>query len=321
MPQPNDNRDTAIQPETTGLQPNRRNFLKCSAWAGAGLIWTVAGGIPRSTGLGFAASALADTGSFSFVQISDSHIGFNKAPNPDSPGTYKEAVGKVRTLASQPAFMIHTGDVSHLSKADEFDTAAEIIKDAHLDVHYVPGEHDVIGDDGKTFFERFSKTANGWYSFDQGGVHFIALVNVLGFKAGGYGHLGDEQLKWLEADVKFLAASTPIVVFTHIPLWMIYADWGWGTDDAAQALGYLKRFGSVTVLNGHIHQIIQKVEGSVSFHTANSTAFPQPAPGTAPSPGPLKVEASRLKSMLGITDVNLVAVNQPLVITDATLNA
>jgi len=321
MHQPNDNRDTASQPETGILEASRRNFLKCGAWAGAGLIWTVAGGIPRSTGLGFAASALADTGSFSFVQISDSHIGFNKAPNPDAPGTFKEAVGKVRALGTQPAFMIHTGDVSHLSKADEFDTAAEIIKDAHLDVHYVPGEHDVIGDDGKAFFERFSKTANGWYSFDQSGVHFIALVNVLGFKAGGYGHLGDEQLKWLEADVKSLAASTPIVVFTHIPMWMIYADWGWGTDDAAQALSYLKRFGSVTVLNGHIHQIIQKVEGSVSFHTANSTAFPQPAPGTAPNPGPLKVEASRLKSLLGIREVNLVAVNQPLAIIDTTLNA
>ena len=325
MPQANDNRDMASQPEATGLQASRRNFLKCGAWAGAGLIWTVAGGIPRSTGLGFGASALADTGSFSFVQISDSHIGFNKAPNMDAPGTFKEAVGKVRALTTQPAFMIHTGDVSHLSKAAEFDTAAEIIKDARLDVHYVPGEHDVIGDDGKAFFDRFSKSAGGnakgWYSFDQGGVHFIALVNVLGFKAGGYGHLGEEQLAWLEADVKSLAASTPVVVFTHIPLWMIYADWGWGTDDAAQALSYLKRFGSVTVLNGHIHQVVQKVEGSVSFHTANSTAFPQPAPGTAPSPGPLKVEASRLKSLLGITDVNLVTVNQPLAITDATLSA
>jgi 3',5'-cyclic AMP phosphodiesterase CpdA len=325
MPQPNDNRETTTQSGDPILHATRRNFLKCGAWAGAGLVWTVAGGIPRSTGLGFGTAALADTGSFSFVQISDSHIGFNKAPNPDSPGTYKEAVGKVRALGVQPAFMIHTGDVSHLSKPDEFDTAAEIIKDARLDVHYVPGEHDVISDDGKAFFERFSTSAQGdakgWYSFDQSGVHFIALVNVLGFKAGGYGHLGDEQLKWLEADVKSLSASTPIVVFTHIPLWMVYADWGWGTDDAAQALGYLKRFGSVTVLNGHIHQVIQKVEGSVSFHTANSTAFPQPAPGTAPSPGPLKVEASRLKSMLGITDVSLVAVNQPLVITDATLNA
>ncbi|HVI91996.1 MAG TPA: metallophosphoesterase [Dongiaceae bacterium] len=321
MHQPNDNRDMVSQSDAADLQASRRNFLKCGAWAGAGLIWTVAGGIPRSTGLGFGAPALAETAGFSFVQISDSHIGFNKAPNPDAPGTFREAVGKVRALGTSPAFMIHTGDVSHLSKPEEFDTAAEIIKEARLDVHYVPGEHDVIGDDGKAFFERFSKNATGWYSFDQGGVHFIALVNVLGFKAGGYGHLGDDQLKWLEADVKSRAASTPIVVFTHIPLWMVYADWGWGTDDAAQALGYLKRFGSVTVLNGHIHQIIQKVEGNVSFHTANSTAFPQPAPGTAPNPGPLKVEASRLKSLLGIREVNLVAVNQPLAIIDTTLNA
>ncbi|HVJ40524.1 MAG TPA: metallophosphoesterase [Dongiaceae bacterium] len=299
---------------------SRRGLLKCGAWAGAGILWTVVGGIPRSTGLGFGRPAQAATG-LSFVQISDSHIGFNKAPNPDAAGTFTEAVAKVRALATQPAFMIHTGDVSHLSKPGEFDTAAEIIKGANLDVHYVPGEHDVLADDGKTFFERFSKDANGWYSFDQNGVHFVALVNVLGFKAGGYGHLGDDQLKWLEADLKPLAASTPIVVFTHIPLWLVYADWGWGTDDAAQAMTYLKRFGSVTVLNGHIHQIIQKVEGNVSFHTANSTAFPQPAPGTAPNPGPMKVEASRLKSLLGIAEVNLVSVNQPLAIVDTTLNA
>lgn len=299
---------------------SRRGFLKCGAWAGAGILWTVAGGIPRSTGLGFGRPAVAATG-LSFVQISDSHIGFNKAPNPDAAGTFTEAVGKVRALAAQPAFMIHTGDVSHLSKPGEFDTAAEIIKATNLDVHYVPGEHDVLADDGKAFFERFSRNANGWYSFDQEGVHFVALVNVLSFKAGGYGHLGEDQLRWLEADLKPLAASTPVVVFTHIPLWLVYADWGWGTDDAAQAMTYLKRFGSVTVLNGHIHQVIQKIEGNVNFHTANSTAFPQPAPGTAPNPGPMKVEAGRLKSLLGIAEVKLVSVREPLAIVDTPLSA
>jgi 3',5'-cyclic AMP phosphodiesterase CpdA len=299
---------------------SRRSFLKCGAWAGAGVLWTMAGGIPRSTGIGFGAAALADTTGFSFVQISDSHIGFNKAPNPDAAATFKEAVGKVQTLTARPAFMIHTGDVSQLAKPEQFDTAEQIIKEAKLDVHYVPGEHDVLGDDGKAFFDRFSKSANGWYSFDQNGVHFIALINVLGFKAGGYGHLGNTQLEWLEADLKSLSASTPIVVFTHMPLWLVYADWGWGTDDAAQAMTYLKRFGSVTVLNGHIHQIVQKVEGNVSFHTANSTAFPQPAPGTAPNPGPMKVDAGKLKSLLGITSVTVVPGQQPLALTDTPLS-
>jgi hypothetical protein len=320
----NDNRETATfgtPGETLGASQgtNRRNFLKCGAWAGAGILWTVAGGIPRSTGLGFGEAANAATTAFSFVQISDSHIGFNKAPNPDSAGTFKEAIQQVRALPTQPAFMIHTGDVSQLAKPEQFDTAEQIIKEAALDVHYVPGEHDVLGDDGKAFFARFAKDTKGWYSFDQNGVHFVGLVNVLGFKAGGYGHLGDEQLTWLAADLKPLSASTPIVVFTHMPLWLVYADWGWGTDDAAQAMTYLKRFGSVTVLNGHIHQIIQKVEGTVSFHTANSTAFPQPAPGTAPNPGPMKVEPARLKSLLGIASVNVIASDQPLAIIDAPL--
>jgi 3',5'-cyclic AMP phosphodiesterase CpdA len=314
---------TKLSPQEAGDQEgsSRRRFLKCGAWAGAGILWTMSGGIPRSIGLGQGDAAFADATNFSFVQISDSHIGFNKAPNPDAAGTYREAVQKVRDLTAQPAFMIHTGDVSQLAKPEQFDTAEQIIREAKLDVHYVPGEHDVIGDDGKAFFARFSKDAKGWYSFNQNGVHFVALVNVLGFKAGGYGHLGNEQLEWLEADLKSLSASTPIVVFTHMPLWLVFADWGWGTDDAAQAMTYLKRFGSVTVLNGHIHQIIQKVEGNVSFHTANSTAFPQPAPGTAANPGPMKVEATRLKSLLGISSVNVVAGNQPLAIIDTPLSA
>lgn len=300
---------------------SRRHFLKCGAWAGAGILWTVIGGVPRSTGLGFGETAIADTSPFSFVQISDSHIGFNKAPNPDAAATYRQAVGKIMSLKTKPAFMIHTGDVSQLAKPEQFDTAEQIIQEAKLDVHYVPGEHDVLGDDGKAFFARFSKTAKGWYSFDQNGVHFVALVNVLGFKAGGYGHLGDEQLAWLEADLRPLSASTPIVVFTHIPMWLVYADWGWGTDDAAQAMTYLKRFGSVTVLNGHIHQILQKVEGTVSFHTADSTAFPQPAPGTAPNPGPMKVDATRLKALLGIRSVNVISGQQPLAIIDTPLSS
>ena len=192
-------------------------------------------------------------------------------------------------MKSRPAFMIHTGDITHLSKPDEFDNADQIIGEAKLDVHYVPGEHDVIDEGlGKAYLDRYGKgtKGQGWYSFDDHGVHFIGLVNVVDLKAGGLGRLGADQLAWLADDLKDKSASTPIVVFAHIPLWTVYADWGWGTDDGLQALNLLKRFGSVTVLNGHIHQIVQKVEGNMTFHTARSTCFPQPAPGTAPSPGP-----------------------------------
>ena len=218
--------------------------------------------------------------------------------------------------------MIHTGDITHLSRPDQFDTAAQLIGSTGIDTHYVPGEHDLIDEDnGKLYLDRYGAGTKGagWYAFDQNGVHFIGLNNVVNLKAGGLGNLGPEQIEWLAADLKGRSSSTPIVVFAHIPLWTIYADWGWGTDDGAQVLTLLKRFGSVTVLNGHIHQIVQKVEGTMTFHTARSTAFPQPTPGTAPSPGPMTVSADRLRSMLGLTQVHYVVGRERLAITDTTL--
>src|SRR5207245_2464572 len=213
-------------------------------------------------------------------------------------------------------------DISHLSKPEEFDNADQILKSAVAkDIFYVPGEHDVLEDEGRQYRERYGKGSQGagWYSFDQKGVHFIGLVNVMNLKAGGLGSLGQEQLEWMENDVKHLSKSTPIVVFAHIPLWSVYPEWGWGTDDSAQALGYLKKFGSVTVLNGHIHQTMQKVEGNVTFHTAASTACPQPKPGSAPSPGPMKVPSEQLKDLLGIRDVSDVQGKHALGVTDSSL--
>lgn len=299
----------------------RRETLQCMLWAGTGVVWTLSGGVPRSRLLGSPAQA-AD-GGLSFVQISDSHIGFANAPNPNTPATLRHAIAEIRGVAADPAFLIHTGDVSHLSRTAQFDTAEQIIRETGLEAHYVPGEHDVLVEDGKPFFERFTKGGpRGWYSFDQQGVHFVGLNNVQNLKAGGLGSLGADQLEWLEQDLKPRSASTPIVVFAHIPLWQVYAPWGWGTDDGAQALSYLRRFGSVTVLNGHIHQVMQKVEGNCAFHTARSTAFPQPAPGSAPSPGPMRdVPADRLSSLLGITTVREVVGQERLAIVDISLAA
>jgi 3',5'-cyclic AMP phosphodiesterase CpdA len=299
---------------------SRRKILECMTWAGTGVLWTVAGGMPRSMGIIGEATAAQPSG-LSFLQISDSHVGFDKAANPNAIGTLEEAIAKIKTLPEKPAFIIHTGDITHLSKPAEFDNADRIIAQARLDVHYVPGEHDLL-DEGQNFYrERYGRGAKGagWYSFDANGVHFIGLVNVVDLKAGGLGNLGNEQLEWLEDDLEGCTASTPIVVFAHIPLWSVYPAWGWGTDDAARALDYLKRFGSVTVLNGHIHQIMQKVEGNVTFHTAMSTAFPQPVPGTAPSPGPLKVADERLRSLLGVTDITFKQGQQRLAIIDQPL--
>ncbi|MBS0563719.1 MAG: metallophosphoesterase [Proteobacteria bacterium] len=303
---------------------NRRHALECMIWAGTGVLWTVSGGVPTSLHLlGAAEAAEAKGKGFTFLQISDSHVGFDKAANPHAIDTLKEAIAKVGALPERPAFMIHTGDITHLSKAEQFDTADQIIGGAGLDVHYVPGEHDMIDEgNGQAYLGRYGKTAKGagWYSFDQEGVHFIGLVNVVNLKAGGLGNLGAEQLAWLADDLRALGPSTPIVVFAHIPLWTVYADWGWGTDDSAQALALLRRFGSVTVLNGHIHQIMQKVEGNITFHTARSTAFPQPAPGTAPAPGPMTVPAGQLRGLLGITDVSVRNGGQDLAIIDSRLS-
>lgn len=299
----------------------RRQFLKCMAWAGAGTVWLMKSGVLHAQPLGTPGGAKDAT--FSFVQISDSHIGFHKAPNPDVIGTLRRSLAMIQAEHTRPTFLLHTGDLTHLSKPEEFDTLAGVMQEARVGrSFYVPGEHDVIGDNGAEFFRRFGEKQNdgGWYSFDQNGVHFVGLINVLNLKAGGLGSLGADQLAWLKKDLASLSADTPVVVFAHMPLWPLYPQWGWGTDDSGEALSYLRRFGSVTVLNGHIHQIQQKVEGSITFYTARSTAYPQPAPGGGPGPGPLQsVKPDALHRYLGIRDVRHVRTGGALAVTDEVL--
>jgi 3',5'-cyclic-AMP phosphodiesterase len=298
---------------------DRRGFLKCMAWAGTGLVWTFAGGVPVSQVFGQTHHALKAS-DFSFVQISDSHIGFNKPANADVTGTLQAALAKINAVPNTPDFLIHTGDLTHSSKPAEFDTLDQVLTGARRQIFYVPGEHDTSVDDGKIYLERYGKGSkgNGWYSFDHKGVHFIGLVNVVQLE--GMGKLGQAQLDWLKQDLAGMKSSTPIVLFAHIPLWAVYPTWGWGTSDSEQAFAMLKRFGSVTVLNGHIHQVLQKVEGNVTFHTAMSTAFPQPAPGAAPSPGPMKVSAEKLRDVLGITEVHFLAQRHQLATVDSSLS-
>ena len=309
---------------------DRAGFLKCMAWAGTGVLWMMSGGIMKSYGMSqmidkstgeLKKGLLLPKSDFSFVQISDSHIGFSKPANTDVVGTLQAAITKINAMPTPPSFILHTGDLTHLAQADEFDLLEQTLKSVKSEkIFYVPGEHDIT-DNGKLYLERYGKGSNGdgWYSFDSHGVHFIGLVNVLNQGDGGLGVLGNTQLEWLEKDVKRLSNSTPIVVFAHVPLWAVYPQWGWGTSDSERALSYLKRFGSVSVLNGHIHQTIQKIEGNITFHTAMSTAFPQPAPGSAPSPGPMKVPAEKLRNVLGLTSVNYVEHDHTLAITDMPL--
>ena len=298
----------------------RRDFLSCMAWTGTGLVWTLAGGVPRSRSLGPRTAEAAEDGSWSFVQISDTHIGFKGGANPDALGTFQAALARIKAMDPRPAFLIHTGDITHAQKPGAFDTVTEALKGVGGErTFYVPGENDVFADGGTEYLGRFAGGGRGWQSFDYRGVHFVGLVNVLDFKAGKLGSLGADQLEWLERDVAPLGSSTPIVVYAHVPLWAVYPQWGWVTDDGAQALSYLRRFGSVTVLNGHIHQILQKVEGGVTFHTARSTAFPQPAPGAGPGPGPMTVPAGELRGMLGVREVRYVPGREPLAVVDTTL--
>ncbi len=305
---------------------DRRHFLKCMAWVGTGAVWTLSSGLLRGSPLGqtiHGSMMAGGSDALRFVQISDSHIGFNKPANTDVTETLRAAVAKIKADPNPPAFVLHTGDLTHLSKPSEFDTLQQVLSELSLPVFYVPGEHDVLEDDGQSYLERFGKGTQGagWHSFDRDGVHFVGLVNVVDLKAGGLGTIGAEQLAWLEKDVKRLKSSTPIVVFAHIPLWSVYPEWGWGTEDSERALSYLKRFGSVSVLNGHIHQVMQKVEGHVTFHTAMSTAFLQPAPGTAASPGPMKVADDRLRKVLGLSRMSFHDVNHPIAITDVPLES
>src|SRR5262250_1394636 len=302
---------------------DRRGFLECMAWAGTGLLWAASGGVLSSRMVSPAAAAETKAESFRFAQISDTHIGFKGQANGDPTATLQQVVERINALQPAPAFVLHTGDQTHGQKAGAFDTVAQILKGLKTErVFYLPGEHDVFLDGGKEYFERYGKGTvggRGWQSFDYKGSHFVGLVNVLKYKGEGIGALGEDQIEWLGKDLAPLAASTPIVVFAHVPLWAVYPQWGWTTEDAERALAGLKRFGAVTVLNGHIHQVLTKVEGNVRFHTAMSTAFPQPAPGAAPAPGPMKIPETDARRMIGVTEVTLVQSTEPLAIVDSIL--
>jgi 3',5'-cyclic AMP phosphodiesterase CpdA len=305
--------------------PSRRKALQCMAFGGAGTLFALSGGVFAPIDLARAAAdreAAARLGKPLFVQISDTHIGFHKDANPDVNRTLAESVDLVNGMREQPALILHTGDITHLSTPEQFDLAQQMLSRLRTaEMHAVPGEHDVADATVTEYFKRFGRASDnkGYYSFDHSGVHFVALINVLQAKDGGAGYLGEEQLAWAKADLRQRSSSTPIVVFAHMPLWNVYEPWGWRTSDSEPLLAELRRFGSVTVLNGHIHQIVQKVEGNVTFHTAQSTAFPQPAPGQGPGPGPLKVPAEELARRLGITSVSLKAHPRALVLSDSAL--
>ena len=308
-------------PKAGGI--GRRELLKCMAWAGSGVVWTLGSGVASSVLAGCAPAPLKPSGGLSFVQISDTHIGFKKAANPDPAATLRETIAKIHALPVQPSFVLHTGDITQLATPEQFDQAQALLSQIGLPVFYVPGEHDIVdGNNPRPYLSRFAgkdARGDGWYSFDAGGVHFVALVNVVRLGDRGMGTLGAEQLAWLRDDLAGRSDSTPIMVYSHFPLWALRPDWGWGTQDALEAMNLLRRFGSVTALNGHIHQVQQKIEGNVCFYAARSTAFPQPAPGEGAGPGPLVVPAEQLRATIGLRSVTLRGGDAPLALIDTTL--
>lgn len=275
----------------------RGDFLAHVGWTGAGIAFTL-------SATGVVRAAATPDGPY-FVQISDSHLGFHLPANPDVTATLKATIDAINGLSNQPQFVIHTGDVTHLAKPEQFDLAKQLLGTLKAPLVVLPGEHDMLGDGHKTFAQAFPPKSgtDGWFSWDSGGVHYVALVNVFDFEQMGV--LGDAQLSWLERDLAGLPASRPVVVFAHVPLYALYPQWGWTTADGAKALALLARFDAVTVLNGHIHQVIEHTEGKIRFATANATAYPQPAPGAAPKPGPLTLPHDQLLGVIGYREVEM----------------
>src|ERR1043166_10070006 len=178
---------------------DRRGFLECAAWTGAAVLWTASGGVLSSRVVAEAADAPA--GAFSFVQISDTHVGFKGEANPAAAVTLQQVIDRINAAPTRPACGLHTGDQTHGQKAGAFDTVAELLKGVRTErTFYVPGEHDVFLDGGKEYLARYGAGTvggRGWQSFDYQGTHFIGLVNVLKYKGEGMGALGEEQLEWL----------------------------------------------------------------------------------------------------------------------------
>ncbi|PJM91549.1 metallophosphoesterase family protein [Streptomyces sp. CB01373] len=316
----------------------RRQLLRHAGWFGGAVVLTVASGevishiadrsgAPEAAASGTtAAGAMAAgagttaSGVLRFVQVSDSHIGFQGPANMNVAGSFTEAIRQVNSLGFRPDFVMHSGDLTHLSTPSQFDQVRQMMTGMRTDrVFTVPGEHDSIGDAGRAYRQTFGKgtLGEGWYSFDTHGVHFVALVNTLSLEK--LGHLGEEQIEFVRRDLRGLSSDTPIVVFSHIPLFAMYPRWGWSTDDALRVIALLRRFSSVTCLNGHVHQLFTKTDGNITFHSATTTAYPLPKPGRAPAPTPQVVPARQLKDALGIRSVGYRQGDRELAIKDERL--
>jgi len=275
----------------------RRDFLSLTALGGGAVFASgLAGCASRAKGM---AGADAD---FYFVQLSDSHWGFQGPANPDAAVTLRKTVATVNALQTPPEFIIFTGDLTHttddpVERRRRLAEFKSIVSDLKVKtVRFIPGEHDASLDRGAAYKELFGET---FYTFDHKGVHFIALDNVSDPGA----KIGDEQLAWLRADLATRDKNAPIVVLTHRPLFDLAPKWDWATRDGAQAVELLMPFAHVTVFYGHIHQEHHQMTGHIAHHSAKSLIFPLPAPGSQPNRTPLPWDASAPYKGLGFREV------------------
>lgn len=278
---------------------DRRAFMKLAGLGGV----VFASGLTAARGASGASLAGAGTDDdFYFVQLSDSHWGFQGPPNPDATGTLRKAVAAVNALPEAPDFIVFTGDLTHTTddpkeRRQRMAQFRDIVSDLKVKtVHFMPGEHDASLDNGEAFQEFFGKTH---YTFDHKGVHFIALDNVSDPRAS----IGDAQLEWLAEDLQRQPREANIVVLTHRPLFDLYPQWDWATRDGAKAIDLLLPMANVTVFYGHIHQEHHRMTGHIAHHAARSLMFPLPVAGSQPTRLPVPWDPARPYHGLGFRDI------------------
>ncbi len=292
---------------------DRRDFLKL---AGIGIVY-VSGMGRLAWAAEKKAGAATGAGDFFFVQMSDTHWGFNNPKvNPDFAGTLKKAVAQVNNLPIHPDFIIFTGDLTHDTDDDQdrrkrLTEFRQIVKDLKVkDVKFMPGEHDAAVDNGKAFMEVIGKTH---YTFNHKGVNFIALDNV----SDPGGSLGDPQLKWLADSLKKLdKEKSRIVVFSHRPLFQLYSPWEWETRDGAKAIDLLLPYKNVTVFFGHIHQEVHHSTDHIAHHSAHGLMYPLPAPGSQPKLAPVPWDPAKPYDNLGFRSIQAKALAAEYAVTE-----
>ncbi len=302
----------------TSRATNRRDFL---ALAGlGGLVFSAAlpgcgSPTPAPRTAASRAAPASDDGDFFFLQLSDTHWGFEGPANPQAMRCLAQTVHAINAVEAQPDFVVFTGDLTHKTddpaqrrdRLREFRTIVAELRSSKL--VFLPGEHDAAADGGEAYREVFGDL---YQSFAHRGVHFIALDNA---SAPG-GTLGAPQLDWLAGEVAKVPRDAALVVLAHRPLFELYPEWDWSTTDGARAIEVLSAHPNVSVFYGHIHQEHHHVTGKIAHHSARSLIFPLPAPAAAQKRAPLPWDPASRDHGLGHRSIRVAGASADLAITE-----